>query len=459
MFEREVRSFTPAEVEKLREKAQIPGKLALIWHQFYGGKIEIAPKCAILDLDAFGVYYTPGVAQSCKKIMKHPESIFEQTNKANTIAVFTNETRVLGLGDLDPGAGLPVMEGKALLFKYLGGVDAYPLCLDTDDPEEFIRTALILQPSFVGYNLEDISQPNCFYILEKLREKAEILVMHDDQQGTATVTLAAFLNALHLVDKQISQIKICLVGFGAANFPFYNLVTAAGADPDNITICDIKGILGPANVSDYGPNDPRREVCKITNRRGLTGGTPEAMKGADVVIAYSASVENSIKPEWVSSMNEGAIVFACANPTPEIWPWDALKAGAYIVATGRSDLPYSTQVNNSMGFPAIFRGGLDVRATDITPNMCIAAAKSLGERQREIGLLDVDHLIPSMADTEAFIEEAVAVGRQAIQDGVARLVFDDEQLREMATKKIRHARDLYEALKKDGIILDPPSEN
>lgn len=440
--------------DELIAKAKKPGEDALRLHPFYRGKIETVPKCIIRDFDDFAIWYTPGVAQTCKAIEKDPEKVWEYTNKANTVAVISDGTRVLGLGDIGPEAGLPVMEGKALLYKYLGGVDVYPLCLDTKDPDEFIRVVKILQPTFGGINLEDIAQPKCFHILDTLRKEANIPVWHDDQQGTATVTLAALINALKIVGKKIDQIKVSIIGTGAASVACLRLMIAAGMNPGNVIMCDIDGILHPGR-DDYKKGDPRYGFCRITNQEGRRGGIPETIKDTDVCIAYSASGPDVIKKEWIASMKKDAVVFACANPVPEIWPWDAKEAGARIVATGRSDFP--NQVNNSLGFPGIFRGVLDVRASTITDEMCIAAANELAQTAVGKGLRE-DHLIPTMDEWEVYPREAVAVGLKAMEQGVAKIRASRQQLLIRASGIIKRARYQAQVLMESGIIPQPPIE-
>ena len=440
--------------EELIAKAQKPGKDAMRLHPFYKGKIEIVPKCCVRDFNDFAIWYTPGVAQPCRDIDKYHEKVWEYTNKANTVAVVSDGTRVLGLGDIGPEAGLPVMEGKALLFKYLGGVDVYPLCLDTKDPDELIRTVKILQPTFGGINLEDIAQPKCFHILDTLRHEAKIPVWHDDQQGTATVTVAGLLNALKIVGKKIHEIKVSMIGAGAASVACLRVMISAGVDPGNVIMCDIDGILHPERA-EYKRGDPRYVFCRTTNKEGRRGGIPETMRDTDVCIAYSASGPDVIKKEWVASMKKDAILFACANPIPEIWPWDAKEAGARIVATGRSDFP--NQVNNSLGFPGIFRGTLDVRAKTITDEMCIAAAYELAQTAVDKGLHE-DHLIPTMDEWEVYPREATAVGLKAIEQGIAKIKASKEELFQQASRTIKRARQQTKVLMESGIIPEAPEE-
>ena len=435
--------------EELLEKAKKPAQDALKMHPYYKGKIEVVPKCVIRDINDFAIWYTHGVAEPCKEINKNPDLGYEYTNRANMVGVVTDGTRVLGLGDIGPLAGLPVMEGKALLFKYLGGVDAFPICLDTKDPDEFIRTVKLLTPSFGGINLEDIENPKCFYILEKLRSEMTIPVWHDDQQGTAAVTLAGLINALKLVNKKIEDVKITMIGIGAANVCIVRMLIKAGADPKKMIVVDSKGILNRKRDDIKSTHKEKLEFCGTTNAENRVGGMAEAMKGQDVVIALSKSGPDTIQKEWISDMADNAIVFACANPIPEIWPWEAKEAGARIVATGRSDFP--NQVNNSVGFPAIFRGTLDVMARTITDEMCIAAAIELAKCAEDKGLRE-DYLLPTMDEWEVFPREAVAVAKKAMEQGVARLKFSEQELFKTAELKIRRARDQVAILMEKGII-------
>ncbi len=444
-------------VEELLEKAKQPAADALKLHPFYKGKMETTLKCTVRNIDDFAIWYTPGVAAPCREIYQDPEMIYQHTSKGNTIAVISDGTRVLGLGDIGPKAGLPVMEGKALLFKYLGGVDAVPIMLDTKDPDVFIETVLLLQSSFGGINLEDIAQPKCFRILDELREKCEIPVWHDDQQGTATVTLAGLMNALKVVEKDKKDIRITFVGTGASNVAISRLIFSWGVDPGKCFMVDSKGILGTHREDIESQKEEYQDkwrLCQSTNKEGRQGGIPEAMQGVDVVIALSKPGPDVIKPEWVQSMNNDAIVFSCANPIPEIWPWVAKEAGARIVSTGRSDFP--NQVNNSLGFPGIFRGTLDVRASTITDEMCFAAAEALAD---QIGdKLDEDHLLPTMDDWEVFAREAAAVGMKAQEQGIAKLERTYDELFESAMKAIKRSRDLTSLMEKKGFIPAPPED-
>jgi malate dehydrogenase (oxaloacetate-decarboxylating) len=437
--------------EELLAKAYKPAQDAMELHPFFKGKLETSPKCCIRDFDDFAIWYTPGVAEVCKDIQKHPEKVFEHTNKGNTVAVVTDGTRILGLGDIGPEAGMPVMEGKAILYKYLGGVDAFPICLNSKDPEDIIRTVELIQPSFGGINLEDISQPKCFYILAELRRRCKIPVWHDDQQGTATVCLAGLINALKIVGKRIKDVKITLVGSGAANIRIGTLYMSYGAKPGNLIYVDTKGTLHKGRTELKETHKEKWEMCQITNKNNLIGGIAEAMRGADVLSAASTPGPDTIKKEWVAGMAKNPITFITANPIPEMWPWDAKEAGSRVVGTGRSDFP--NQINNSLGFPGIFRGTLDVSAVTITDEMCIAAATELAKCAEDKGLSE-DYVIPKMDEPDVFIREAVAVGMKAIELGVARKVLTRDQLYKQAEFMINRARK-ETRVKMDAKVIPP----
>jgi len=396
-------------IEEMKRKAQIPGEKAPAWHAFYRGKIETTLKCAVTELDDFGIWYTPGVAAPCREIEQDKNKVFDYTNKANTIAIVSDGSRVLGLGNIGPQAGLPVMEGKALLFKYLGGVGAFPIMLDTQDPAEIVQAVKWMAPGFGGINLEDFANPKCFYILDRLREELDIPVWHDDQQGTASITLAGVINALKVVGKDINQATYAIIGTGAANIAFVRILLSAGVPAGNLILVDSRGILH-SNREDLDKNKAQNpykwKYALETNAEGRVGDMARAIDGADVLIAASKPGPGTIKKEWLRSMNKDAIVFVMANPVPEIWPWEAKEAGVRIVATGRSD--FSNQVNNSIGFPGIFRGTLDVRAQTITDEMAIAASHSIAETAQAKGIHD-EYIVPTMMETDVFINEAVAV--------------------------------------------------
>jgi malate dehydrogenase (oxaloacetate-decarboxylating) len=445
-------------VEELLAKAQKPSADAMKLHPFYRGKIETTLKCSVHSFNDFAIWYTPGVAAPCRAIAADPEKVYEYTNKWNTVIVVSDGTRVLGLGDIGPKAGLPVMEGKALLYKYLGGVDGIPIMLNTKDPDAIINTVLMLQPGFGGVNLEDISNPKCFFILDTLREKAEIPIWHDDQQGTATVTLAGLINALKVVNKKMSDVKIAFIGTGAANVACARMIFGWGADPAKCFMVDTKGILGKhrkdleMRKAEYVD---KWKLCSITNAEKREGEIPDAMKGVDVVIALSKSGPGVILPEWVKTMAKDAVLFACANPVPEIWPWEALEAGAAVVATGRSDFP--NQVNNSLGFPGIFRGTLDVRASTITDEMCFAAATAMADHVGD--KLDAEHILPNMDDWEVFPREAAAVAMKAQEQGLARIRMTYDEEIANAKKIIKRSRDMTQMMMNEKFIPDAPEDD
>lgn len=453
------KSDEKATVEDLLAKSAKPAKLALAYHSFYEGKVQIMPKCAIRGFSDFAIWYTPGVAAPCEKIKENPELSFHYTNRWNYVAVVSDGSRVLGLGDIGPEAAMPVMEGKALLFKYLGGVDAFPICLKTRDPDEIIRACELIEPSFGGINLEDIETPKCFYVLEEARGKLQIPVWHDDQQGTATVILAGLINALKLVGKKAKESLITLIGAGAANIRTAYVLIRWGVPPKNIILVDSKGILHKSRngLEEMRKENPwKYELAIMTNGEGRVGGVAEAFKDVDVVIAASKPGPGTIKKEWISTMADQAIVFACANPVPEIWPWEAREAGAKIVATGRSD--FENQINNSLVFPAMFRGVLDVRAKTVTDDMCIAAALELAKCAEEKGLRE-DYIIPRMDEEEVFIREAVACAQKSIEEGVARVKLSRQELWERASQIIKNARKSTAVLMRDDLIRQPPPEN
>jgi len=444
-----------ASEQELLAAAKRPGETSKRYHAFYHGKIEVVPRVPVRDFNDFALWYTPGVAEPCKVIKGSPGEVYRLTNKWNTVAIVTDGTRVLGLGDIGPEAGLPVMEGKSLLFKYLGGVDAFPLCLGTKDPEEIIQAVKWLQPSFGGVNLEDIAQPKCFHILRRLRDECRIPVWHDDQQGTATVVTAGLMNAVQLVGKKMGEVRVAMIGAGASNIASLRILRAAGVDPRNVVMTDTTGILH-AGRRELASGFPEKwEVCRATNPEGRTGGIPEAMAGADVVIAASRPGPDVIRPEWIPRMADDAILFAIANPVPEIWPWKAKAAGARIVATGRSDFP--NQVNNSLGFPGIFRGVLDVMAVTISDSMCVAAAHELALVARERGFAE-DRILPRMDEWEVYPREATAVAMRAASEGLARLQKSRDEVYEDASAIIRRARDQTRLLMDRQFIRPPPDE-
>jgi malate dehydrogenase (oxaloacetate-decarboxylating) len=441
------------DLQELLAKAQKPAEVALRLHAYYRGKMSTLPKCPIRGADDFSIWYTPGVAAPCWAIAEVPENVYELTNKGNTVAIISDGSRVLGLGNIGPEAGLPVMEGKAMLFKYLGGVDAVPIMLDVDDPGEFIETVLRLQPGFGGINLEDIAQPKCFKILDRLQKEARIPIWHDDQQGTATVTLAGLMNALKVVRKCKKDIRIAFVGSGAAGVACSCLIFAWGVDPAKAIMVDAGGILGK-HRENFEEGTRQWHLCQTTNLEGRKGGVPEALEGADVVIAYSTPGPGIILPEWIEAMADNPVVFACANPMPEIWPWEAKTAGAAVVATGRSDFP--NQVNNSLCFPGIFRGVLDVRARTITDEMCFAAAEALAGCVEEG--LDEEHILPKMMDMMIYPLQAAAVGIKAQEQGLAQVQMSYDELLSRAEVMIGAAQSATDVLMSENCILPMPED-
>jgi len=443
-------------VDELLAKAKKPSLLSPPLHKFYGGKLQVMPKCSIEGYQDFAIWYTPGVAAACKEIQASPEKAYEYTNKSNFVAIISNGTRVLGLGNIGPEAGLPVMEGKSILFKYLGGVDAFPLMLNTRDPEEIIRTCEILQPTFGGINLEDIEKPQCFYILEEARKRLKIPVWHDDQQGTATVVLAGLINAYKLVGKDPKSSLITLVGAGAANMRTAYVLMKWGVKPGNILMVDTKGLIYPGR-EDIKEKDDRwkYELSQITNAEGRRGDMAASFKGVDAVVGAAKPGPDVIKKEWIKTMADNSIVFACANPIPEIWPWDAEEGGAKIIATGRSDFP--NQVNNSLGFPGIFRGVLDVRAITVTDDMCVAAALELAKFAEARGITEKD-ITPHMDEWQVYPLVAVACAEKSMEQGLARIKPSADELYEHAVEVIKRARGCTDLLMKHGDIAQRPSE-
>lgn len=442
--------------EELLARAGAPAKEAVRLHEFYQGKIEMWPKAPVRSSSDFAYWYTPGVAEPCMEIAKDPDRSYELTGRNNTIAIVTDGSRVLGLGNIGPEAAMPVMEGKALIYKHLGGVDAIPICLGTQDLGRLIRAVRQLEPSFGGINLEDIEHPKCFELLDKLRQIMTIPVWHDDQQGTAAVTLAGMMNALRVVDKSLPTARVAILGAGAASIACARFLIEAGFDPERMVMTDSQGILHKRRTDLRDRSRVAWELALMTNGENRRGGSGEAMRGMDAVIAYTRPGPGIIQPEWVSEMAPDPIVFACANPIPEIWPWEAHDAGAVVVATGRSDL--ENQVNNSLGFPGIFRGALDVRATAITDEMAIAAAEELADYAADPanGGLSADHILPTMDDRQVVPRVAAAVGLQAIAQGVARRELSREQLMDLARQRIERAEVATATLMESGIIKPMP---
>jgi malate dehydrogenase (oxaloacetate-decarboxylating) len=386
-------------------------KESLLLHEQYKGKLSVEVKMPLNTMKDLSLAYSPGVAEPCGQIHAHPEKVYDYTIKGNLIAIVSDGTSVLGLGDIGPEASMPVMEGKAALFKAFAGVDAVPICLDTKDPEEIIKTVKLLQPTFGGINLEDIAAPNCFYIEETLKKEMNIPVFHDDQHGTAIVTAAGLLNALKLVDKTLGEIKVVINGAGAAGIAIIKLLLNMGVK--DIIMCDTKGAIYEGRQE--GMNPVKEGVSQVTNRSMQQGKLGDVIKGADVFIGVSSA--GALTKEMVASMNSGSIIFAMANPIPEIMPEEAKAAGAAVIGTGRSDLP--NQVNNVLAFPGIFRGALDVAASDINEEMKVAAVNAIA------GLIDSselspDYVIPGPLDSRVVPAVRDAVARAAHATGVAR---------------------------------------
>ncbi len=387
-------------------------KESLALHAARKGKLEVVGKVPVKTRDDLSLAYTPGVAEPCRHIAQDPDAVYDYTGKGNLVAVVTNGTAVLGLGDIGPKAGLPVMEGKALLFKAFAGVDAFPICLDTKDPAEVVRAVELIAPGFGGVNLEDIRSPECFEIERILQEKLDIPVFHDDQHGTAIVVTAALLNALKLVGKQLERVRIVLNGPGAAGTAIIKMLLAAGAT--DVTAVDEHGILyegRPAGLADH-----KAWLATVTNPRHLTGGLAEAVKDADVFIGVS--VPGALKQEMAASMAKNAVVFAMANPTPEILPDEAKAAGVRVMGTGRSD--FANQINNVLAFPGVFKGALSVRAKCINDQMKVAAAKAIAGLITDEELNE-DYIIPGAFDDRVAPAVAAAVAAAARESGVARL--------------------------------------
>ncbi|MGC9152372.1 MAG: NAD(P)-dependent malic enzyme [Vulcanisaeta sp.] len=426
-------------------------KIAIEASRRYGGKIMVLPKVPVRSLQDFSIWYTPGVAAVSKEINKDIDKSFEYTWRWNAIAVLTDGTRVLGLGNVGPEAAMPVMEGKSLLYKYLGGVDAVPLPVRARTADDLVNIGKAIEPAFGGINLEDIESPKCFYVLDKLREELKIAVWHDDQQGTAGAILAGLINAFKVVGKKLEDSTIALIGAGASNIAAARILIKAGVKPGNIIMVDSKGILHPEreDMDKLMLENPwKYELALKTNAERRRGGIKEALVGVDAVVAASVQGPGVIKKEWVKSMNKDPIVFALANPIPEIWPWEAKEAGAKVVATGRSDFP--NQVNNSLVFPGVFRGSLDARVKTITDEMIIAAAQEIANFVGD--KLSEDKILPTMEEWDFYPRVAAAVAVKASEQGVARKPVAWKEEYERAKEIIATARLMIETLFGKGLI-------
>jgi malate dehydrogenase (oxaloacetate-decarboxylating) len=420
------------------------GRKALEAHRKYKGKISIYPKVPIERLDDFNALYTPGVAEVSRVIEADSDEAYELTDKGNLVAIVSDGSRVLGLGNVGPEAAIPVMEGKALLFKYLGDVDAMPLCVRCSGADEIVDLVQSVAPTFGGINLEDIASPKCFEVQERLSSSLTMPVFHDDQHGTSVVVLAALLNALTVVGKKLSECRITFFGAGAAGLSAANLMLYAGASPDRVLICDRAGIInkGRTDLNAY-----KRRIANATNPQDIGGDMLSALKGADVLIALSRPGP-WIPRDWIGAMSEDAVVFALANPVPEIWPEDAKEAGAKIVATGRGDFP--NQVNNCLVFPSFFRGMLEVRSRSFNPEVLCAAARAIAGSVGDS--LSEGRIVPTIDEAEVFVRTATQVALECMKQRLARIELSEMELKGNIERRILRARAAIDLLRNAGLL-------
>ncbi|EQB69850.1 MAG: malate dehydrogenase [Cuniculiplasma sp. C_DKE] len=439
------------------ERTQHYNKLAVEYSRYYKGKIRNYPNVPISSVNDFSYWYTPGVAEVSRVINKNPDESFELTGRWNSIGIITDGTRVLGLGNVGPEAAMPVMEGKAMIFNLFGGVNAVPLPMRVSSGEEFIKVAMALEPSFGGYNLEDIESPKCFFVLRELQEKLSIPAWHDDQLGTACIILAGLINSLRIAGKKIPDTTVSLIGSGAANIAAAHLMIEAGFKPGNIIMVDSKGILEPerTDLDKIMISNPwKYELALKTNEERRKGDIEESMEGVDIVVSAAKSQPGLIKPEWVRKMNRDPAIFALANPLPEIWPDDAKSAGAKVVATGRSDFP--NQINNSLVFPGIFRGVLDARSRGVNFRIMVKAAYEIADYVKNP---DPDHIVPTMGDWELYPRVASSVARATVEEKLARKVNSKEGFYKTASEIITLNRENFEKMMKLNIVEKLPEVN
>jgi len=435
-------------------------KLALEYSRYYHGKMQVIPKVPVTSLDDFSIWYTPGVAAVSLAVAKDPDLSFEYTNRWNMLCILTDGSRVLGLGDIGPEGSLPVMEGKALIYKYLGGVDAVPIPINAHEPEKIINFALQIEPAFGAIHMEDIASPKCFQILDELKTKLKIPVWHDDQQGTAGVILAGLYNSFDLTNRKLRDSKIVLMGAGAANIAAARLMISAGATPGNLVLVDSKGILHSEREDmDHMmlQNKWKYELALKTNSERREGDIDEAVRGADALVAASKPGPHILTKSTLKKMNKDAILFALSNPIPEIWPKEAKEAGIRIVATGRSDFP--NQVNNSLIFPSVIRGVLDVRSKSVPDEVIIAAAKELADYAKNQGSLSNEHILPTMMDREIYPLVASAVGESCVKLGISRIKLSKRQIFNRAQEIIEDSKKMIGQLQKSNLIKPVPKDS